>query len=144
MNWPIRDLLQVSLSVVTYAVIMRILLLFSLLPLAACNTSIYTKDGVTDGDTFYLAPLYMHIEGGSFSDYRASASKLAALSPEVDELLTSHNVPLASGDYLSVLHAAMESIAAGSDNFEPTDGAREYPFDGFSVITRDPPQRAER
>ena len=95
------------------------------------------------GDTFYLAPLYMHIEGGSFNDYRASASKLAALSPEVDELLTSHNVPVASGKYLSALHAAMESIAAGSDNFEPIDGAREYPFDGFSVITLDPPQRAE-
>jgi hypothetical protein len=56
MNWPIRDLLQVSLSDVTYAVIMRILLPISLLALAACNTSVYTKDGVTDGDTFYLAP----------------------------------------------------------------------------------------
>lgn len=35
---------------------MRILLLTGLLSLAACNTSVYTKDGVTDGDTFYLAP----------------------------------------------------------------------------------------
>lgn len=56
MNWPFRDLLQVSLSVVTYAVGMRILLLTGLLALAACNSSIYTRDGVTDGDTFYLAP----------------------------------------------------------------------------------------
>lgn len=35
---------------------MRILLLMGLLSLAACNASVYTKDGVTDGDTFYLAP----------------------------------------------------------------------------------------
>ena len=35
---------------------MRILLIALLLSLAACNPSIYTKDGVTDGDTFYLAP----------------------------------------------------------------------------------------
>ena len=35
---------------------MRILLLTGLLALTACNTSVYTKDGVTDGDTFYLAP----------------------------------------------------------------------------------------
>ena len=35
MNWPIRDLLQVSLSHVTYAVFMRILLLIGLLALAA-------------------------------------------------------------------------------------------------------------
>ena len=56
MNWSIRDLLQVSLRHVTYPVRMRILLVTGLLALAACNTSVYTKDGVTDGDTFYLAP----------------------------------------------------------------------------------------
>ncbi len=31
-------------------------LLLSLLLLAACNSEIYTRDGVTDGDSFYLAP----------------------------------------------------------------------------------------
>ena len=35
---------------------MRILLVGLFLLLTACNTKIYTKDGVTDGDTFYLAP----------------------------------------------------------------------------------------
>ena len=35
---------------------MRILATIALLALAGCNTSIYTSDGVTDGDTFYLAP----------------------------------------------------------------------------------------
>lgn len=35
---------------------MRPLLVISLLVLAGCNTSVYTRDGVTDGDTFYLAP----------------------------------------------------------------------------------------
>lgn len=35
---------------------MRFLVLTGLLLLAGCNTSIYTRDGVTDGDTFYLAP----------------------------------------------------------------------------------------
>jgi len=56
MNWPIRDLLQVSLMIVTYAVPMSRLLLITLLGLAGCNASVYTQDGVTDGDTFYLAP----------------------------------------------------------------------------------------
>ena len=91
------------------------------------------------GDTFYLAPLYMHIEGGSFSDYLDSAAKLVALEPLVDELVTSHNVPLADSSYLGAMHEALESIAAGNDKFEATDGAREYRFEGFSVITRDPP-----
>lgn len=50
------NLLQVTFSAVTYADPMRTLLFVLLLVLTACNTSIYTKDGVTDGDTFYLAP----------------------------------------------------------------------------------------
>jgi len=37
-----------------YAVNMRYLGI--LLLLAACNSEIYTRDGVTDGDAFYLAP----------------------------------------------------------------------------------------
>ena len=49
-------MLQVSLISVTYAVSMRIFALLPLLLLAACNSEIYTRDGVTDGDTFYLAP----------------------------------------------------------------------------------------
>jgi len=35
---------------------MRFLAISALLLLAACNSAIYTRDGVTDGDTFYLAP----------------------------------------------------------------------------------------
>lgn len=35
---------------------MRILAILALLALTGCNPSIYTSNGVTDGDTFYLAP----------------------------------------------------------------------------------------
>ena len=35
---------------------MRILLVLALLPLTALGGEIFTRDGVTDGDTFYLAP----------------------------------------------------------------------------------------
>jgi hypothetical protein len=35
---------------------MRILAFLALAALAGCNSSIYTRGGVTDGDTFYLAP----------------------------------------------------------------------------------------
>ena len=35
---------------------MRRLVLLSSLLLAACNSEIYTRDDVTDGDSFYLAP----------------------------------------------------------------------------------------
>lgn len=42
--------------IVTYAYPMRKLLLLPFLLLTACNSEIYTRDGVTDGDSFYLAP----------------------------------------------------------------------------------------
>ena len=54
--FEIANLLQVSLTRVTYAATMRFIGLFLLLPLVASGSEIYTRDGVTDGDTFYLAP----------------------------------------------------------------------------------------
>ena len=39
--------------------IMRHLWLLALVVLAGCNNEIYVRDGVTDGDTFYLAPVAM-------------------------------------------------------------------------------------
>lgn len=51
-----ENLLQVSLIRVTYASLMRILLILLCLPAVALAGQIFTRDGVTDGDTFYLAP----------------------------------------------------------------------------------------
>ena len=91
------------------------------------------------GDTFYLAPLYSHLEGSNFSDYVASAAKLRAYQPLVDTLVTSHNVPTADVSYLGRLDNAMQSILAGEAEYVNTDGAREYDFGPFSVITHSPP-----
>ena len=91
------------------------------------------------GDAFYLAPLYAHLEGSDMQDYRASAAKMAALSERVDTLVTSHNVPTASNDYLPAMDRAFEAIVTGSADYTLSDGAREYKFDGFSVLTSDPP-----
>ena len=49
-------MLQLSLMPVKYAVEMRILGFLLFAPLLASAGEIYTRDGVTDGDTFYLAP----------------------------------------------------------------------------------------
>ena len=51
-----ENLLQLSLIHVTYAVRMRIWPILLLIPALASGGEIYTRDGVTDGDTFYLAP----------------------------------------------------------------------------------------
>ncbi len=90
------------------------------------------------GDTFYLAPLYAHIEGADFSNYKASVERLAALQTDIDILITAHNVPVADGSYLGRLHDAFEAIEANRADFVETDGAYEYAFDGFSIIAPAP------
>lgn len=91
------------------------------------------------GDAFYLAPLYAHLEGGNIQDYRISAAKLAARRNQVDTLITSHNVPTASSNYLVAMDQAFATIISREAEYTLSDGAREYKFDGFSVLTNDPP-----
>jgi hypothetical protein len=54
------NLLQFSLILVKYAVNMPktapLSMLLSLVMMTACNGDIYTRDGVTNGDAFFLAP----------------------------------------------------------------------------------------
>jgi glyoxylase-like metal-dependent hydrolase (beta-lactamase superfamily II) len=89
------------------------------------------------GDTFYLAPLYTHIPAASFDDYVRSATRLAGLAGSIDFALTSHNVPVVDGGYMTALGAAFEDIRAGrATSYTESDGNYEYQFDGFSVIVR--------
>lgn len=91
------------------------------------------------GDTFYLAPLYAHLNGSNPDLYRTTAARLAALAPDLDDVMTAHNVPIVSPDYLIKLDAGFTAIANGKVTGKPTDGARQYSFDGFSIIMPDLP-----
>ncbi len=86
------------------------------------------------GDTFYLAPLYTHLEGSDFGRYAESARRLAALAGDVDVLLTAHNVPIVDSRYLLELDRAFDVISSGKGSYVVTDGSREYDFGEFSVI----------
>ena len=91
------------------------------------------------GDTFYLAPLYSHIPGGDLAAYTASAERLAALAPAVDYLLMAHNTPRADSSYLLALHEALQGIRNNTAQYQSIESGREYRFDGFSVLTAEPP-----
>lgn len=88
------------------------------------------------GDTFYLAPLYTHVDGSDFGEYAKSAARLAGLAGDIDIAITSHNVPIVDGSYMLALGAAFEQIEAAAAEYVITDGNREYQFDGFSVIVK--------
>jgi glyoxylase-like metal-dependent hydrolase (beta-lactamase superfamily II) len=87
------------------------------------------------GDSFYLAPLYTHLEGSDFLDYSGTASRLAGLADDIDAALTSHNVPMVEPGYMTALGEAFAAIERGTaGDFVMADGLREYRFDRFSVI----------
>ena len=88
------------------------------------------------GDTFYLAPLYTHVDGSDFEDYAKSAARLAGLAGDIDIAVTSHNVPIVDFSYMLALGLAFEQIKSGTVEYEVTGGNREYQFDGFSVIVK--------
>jgi glyoxylase-like metal-dependent hydrolase (beta-lactamase superfamily II) len=89
------------------------------------------------GDTFYLAPLYTHIPDARFDDYATTAARLSKLAGSIDEVLTSHNVPVVDSRYLTALGAAFADIRQGRARYDTLgDGKYEYRFDGFSVIVR--------
>lgn len=91
------------------------------------------------GDTFYLAPLYTHLEGSEFDEYAASAARIADLAGAIDAMMTAHNVPVADSSYATALGRAFADIETGTArNFTLSDGLREYHFEGFSVITKLP------
>jgi len=90
------------------------------------------------GDTFYPAPLYTHIPGSNFEDYRSSARRLAAMAPLVSHILPGHNQGLLGGEYLIRMAEAFDQVAdqvaTGEGEFVVTDGNRQYAFDAFSII----------
>jgi glyoxylase-like metal-dependent hydrolase (beta-lactamase superfamily II) len=90
------------------------------------------------GDTFYPAVLYAHLPGSDVETYRKTAERLAALAPSVDFLLPSHNEPLVAAEALLRLRDAFDAIRQAKADFVVTDGAREYRFEGFSILTPDP------
>ena len=90
------------------------------------------------GDTFYLAPLYTHLEGSDFDDFADSAHRIAALADSIDLLMTAHNVPVVDSRYARALGRAFDDIRSGrAGDSTLTDGLREYHFDGFSVIVNE-------
>jgi glyoxylase-like metal-dependent hydrolase (beta-lactamase superfamily II) len=91
------------------------------------------------GDTFYPAPLYTHLHGSDFEAYGRTANRLAELISEVDYLLPAHNEPLMPNIYLERMRNAFESITAEVASYSKADGNREYQFEGFSILTKDPP-----
>jgi glyoxylase-like metal-dependent hydrolase (beta-lactamase superfamily II) len=86
------------------------------------------------GDTFYLGPIYLYRPETDLDAYVASMKRLAALTPRLQLLLPSHNVPVAEPSYLPRVLDAIQQVRRGQAKPVPKDGKREYVFEGFSFL----------
>jgi len=65
------------------------------------------------GDTYYPAPIWLYRPETDLAAYESSLRRLTALAPQVNLLLTSHNVPTAAPAVLSTVLDAFLAVRAG-------------------------------
>ena len=87
------------------------------------------------GDTFYPGPIFLYVPETDAKAYSKSVHRLAALVPELDMLLPSHNLPSAKPEMLNRLADAFDQVQSGKAVFTVVEGRREYKFEGFSILT---------
>jgi glyoxylase-like metal-dependent hydrolase (beta-lactamase superfamily II) len=88
------------------------------------------------GDSFYLGPIYLYRPETDLDAYVASMKKLATLTPHLQLLLPSHNVPVADPVYLSKVVSAIQQVRRGEVKAVANDGKHEYVFGDFSFLMR--------
>jgi glyoxylase-like metal-dependent hydrolase (beta-lactamase superfamily II) len=86
------------------------------------------------GDSFYLGPIYLYRPETDLDAYVLSMQKLAALTPHLQLLLPSHNVPVADPSYLPKVVRAIQQVRRGEVKPIVTDGKHEYVFQDFSFL----------
>lgn len=89
------------------------------------------------GDTFYAGPIFLYVPETSVSDYTNSVEKLAAMVPQIDLVLPSHNFPAESPTELIRLSDALREVSAGRARYSKEDGRRKYDFGSFSLLMAD-------
>ncbi|MEP7345740.1 MAG: MBL fold metallo-hydrolase, partial [Gemmatimonadaceae bacterium] len=88
------------------------------------------------GDSYYEGPIWLYFPETDLNAYQASIDRLAALVPTLRLLLPAHNTPVANPRRLLQLKDAIVAMRAGAVKAkESPEGALEFPFEGFSILT---------
>jgi glyoxylase-like metal-dependent hydrolase (beta-lactamase superfamily II) len=92
------------------------------------------------GDTFYPAPIYIHLPGSALETFIKSYERMIALSSHYDRLLPSHNETYVQKAALERVLQAAQDIRAGKgvylEGFEGETRIRRYEYPGFAIITK--------
>jgi glyoxylase-like metal-dependent hydrolase (beta-lactamase superfamily II) len=98
------------------------------------------KDGLLfTGDNFYAGPIWLYRPETDLDAYVHSIERIAALAPQLRQLLPSHNVPVGDPSQLPKLEAAIKKVRAGKvQPVSAGDGKVQYSVDGFVFLMSAP------
>jgi len=108
---------------------MRFLAFLVLLPLAALGSEIFTRDGVTDGDTFYLAP-----QAYSDDDPVLQSWVTYSLMKSACQLEIGGDNPARNSDYGCEFTARRHLVAAWEAQLAEHEGAADSYLDALLRI----------
>jgi glyoxylase-like metal-dependent hydrolase (beta-lactamase superfamily II) len=77
------------------------------------------------GDTYYPAPIWLYRPETDFDAYAASIQRLAALAPQIKQVLGQHNVPVAPPSVLPTLVKAFAEVRAGKGACKPVNDTQK-------------------
>jgi hypothetical protein len=108
---------------------MQRLVLLPFLLLAACNSEIYTRDGVTDGDSFYLAPHVFENDDPILQSWVAYS-----LMKSTCQLDVGGAVPARVSDYGCELTARRHLVDAWEKQRQEHEGVTDPYLDGLVAV----------
>ncbi|MBI5880038.1 MAG: MBL fold metallo-hydrolase [Chloroflexi bacterium] len=99
-----------------------------------------TERWLMTGDLYYPGNLFAHFENSDIHQMLASAQRLAALQPAIDNVLPSHNQTPMPAHELGRLADGIQQIVDGRATWEARHTewgpVKRYPFGSFAVWTR--------
>ena len=92
------------------------------------------------GDTYYPAPIWLYRPETDMDAYAKSIGRLAALAPQVKNVLGAHNVPTAPASVLPALVSAFPDFRAGKASCKPQGPGKQLCTAGnFQFLVRSNP-----
>ena len=87
------------------------------------------------GDSFYLGPVWLFMDGTDLNAYDRSISRMAALSPSLKQVLPAHNLPVADPASLVAASALFKRILNGTaEGKDKGEEAILFEGNGFSYL----------
>ena len=90
------------------------------------------------GDSFYLGPIWLFMDGTDLNAYDHGIHRMSALAPSLRSVFPAHNLPVVEPIYLDSVTRAFNDVMMGKVAGAARDGGTKlYSFGSFGFLLRD-------